>query len=62
MNWHLLPDAVRHTVNSKGIGISFPSQNMFDSIVVRAVEVYYAFYEAIRIYGNMRRLLRPSCQ
>jgi coenzyme F420-reducing hydrogenase alpha subunit len=59
LNWHLLPDVVRNTVNSTGIGISFPSQNMFDSIVVRAVEVYYAFYEAIRILKEYQATAAP---
>lgn len=33
----------------QGLGWHFPSQNMFDSIRARAVEIYYAVLEAIRI-------------
>jgi sulfhydrogenase subunit alpha len=31
------------------IGIEFPSSNMFHSIVARAIEIYFAFLEAMRI-------------
>jgi coenzyme F420-reducing hydrogenase alpha subunit len=35
-------------------GIRWPSANMFHSIVARAVEVYYALWEALRILENYR--------
>ncbi|KTD49101.1 coenzyme F420-reducing hydrogenase, alpha subunit [Legionella rubrilucens] len=33
----------------QSLKINFPSQNMYDSIIARAVEIYYAVLEAIRI-------------
>lgn len=33
-------------------GMRFPSQNMFHSIIARAVEIYYAMLEAIRLLEN----------
>lgn len=35
-------------------GIAFPSNNMFHSIVARAVEIYYAVHEAIRLLEGYR--------
>lgn len=34
---------------AEATGIAFPSRNMFHSIVARAIELYYAMYEAVRI-------------
>ena len=36
----------------RDIGIDFPDSNMFHSIVARAIEIYFAFIEAIRILEN----------
>ena len=47
LNFDQLPDAVRQLAADSGIQL--PSQNMFQSVVARAVEIYYALLEAIRI-------------
>jgi coenzyme F420-reducing hydrogenase alpha subunit len=47
VNLDQLPDQVRAVLDKTGI--SFPSRNMFHSIVARAVELHYAIVEAIRI-------------
>ncbi len=36
------------------LGISFPSNNMYNSIIARAVEIYYAVLEAIRILESYK--------
>jgi coenzyme F420-reducing hydrogenase alpha subunit len=45
-----LPDPVRDMV--RATGITFPSRNMFHSVVARAVEIHYALLEAIRLLEN----------
>ncbi len=35
-------------------GISFPSRNMFHSLVARAVEIHYALHEALRLLESYR--------
>lgn len=47
LNMDKLPAEVMQVITK--IGISFPSQNMFHSIIARAIELYYAILEAIRI-------------
>jgi sulfhydrogenase subunit alpha len=47
LNHDRLPGAVHEVLRETGIG--FPSRNMFHSIVARAVEIYYALLEAIRL-------------
>lgn len=47
LNLDRLPEAVRHLLAETGI--RWPSYNMFHSIVARAVEVYYALREALRL-------------
>ena len=47
LNHERLPEAVHEVLRESGI--RFPSRNMFHSIVARAVEIYYALLEAIRI-------------
>jgi len=47
LNREQLPAKVRQVMDATGI--RFPSGNMFHSIVARAVELYYAMDEAIRI-------------
>ncbi len=50
VNHHLLPPAVQDIL--KQGNITFPSQNMFHSVIARSVEIYYAMIEAIRIMEN----------
>ena len=50
LNWDLLPPEIRQA--AQATGIEFPSRNMFHSIVARAVEIYYAVLEAIRLLEN----------
>jgi sulfhydrogenase subunit alpha len=52
LNRDRLPDAVTALLTETGI--RWPSANMFHSIVARAVEVYYALWEALRILENYR--------
>ena len=47
LNLDRLPENVRQAVGSTGI--SFPSRNMFHSMVARAVEIVFCLEEAIRI-------------
>ncbi|MBU1628549.1 MAG: nickel-dependent hydrogenase large subunit, partial [Gammaproteobacteria bacterium] len=49
-NFDLLPDKVKALVAETGV--KYPSDNMFDSINARAVEIYYSVVEAIRILEN----------
>ena len=52
LNFHQLPAPVRKVMD--GCGIAFPSHNMFHSIVARAIELYFAVYEAIRLLEDYR--------
>lgn len=47
LNVDKLPDDVKQLISE--LGIKFPSNNMFHSIVARALEIYFAFLEAIDI-------------
>lgn len=47
LNWDRLPDPLQGLLVEAGI--TWPCCSMFKSIVVRAVEVYYALLEAIRL-------------
>ena len=47
LNLDRLPTVIRDVLNRTGI--SWPSYNMFHSIVARAAEVYYALWEALRL-------------
>jgi coenzyme F420-reducing hydrogenase alpha subunit len=47
LNFDRLPGTVRRNVERSGL--SFPSRNMFHSIVARAVEIHFAVVEALRI-------------
>ena len=50
LNFAQLPQAVRD--NLATTGISFPSRNMFHSVIARAVEIHFALLEVIRILEN----------
>jgi len=50
LNRDKLPQAVTSVMDASGI--TFPSRNMFHSIVARAVEIHYAILEAIRLLEN----------
>lgn len=47
LNIDRLPDTVHEIITATGI--SFPSDNMFHSIVARAIEIYYGLLESIRL-------------
>ncbi|AHE68017.1 Ni/Fe hydrogenase subunit alpha [Legionella oakridgensis] len=47
LNFDHLPEEIKQIVQEAGI--HFPSQNMYHSIVARAVEIYYCIQEAQRI-------------
>lgn len=46
-NFRLLPPEVLNIINE--IKLSLPSNNVFDSILARAIEIYYSILEATRI-------------
>jgi sulfhydrogenase subunit alpha len=50
LNHKQLPQEVQDVMND--LDITWPSYNMFHSVVARAIETYYAFLEAIRILEN----------
>lgn len=52
LNMDRLPDAIKNLMSR--IPIKFPSNNMNHSIVARAIEVFYAVHEAIRILKSYR--------
>jgi len=47
LNGECLPQPVREVLEHTGIGL--PCRNMFQSIVARSIEIYFALLEAIRI-------------
>ena len=47
INYEHLPRSIKDILNH--LGISFPSKNMYHSIIARAVEIYYCVLEAMRI-------------
>lgn len=55
LNHHLFPASMQGVI--KAIPIHWPSKNMFHSIIARALEIYYAMVEAIRI---MRQYQLPD--
>lgn len=55
LNHHLLPNTIRKLLAVKKMQL--PSSNMFHSIIARAIEIYYAMLEAIRI---MRAYVYPA--
>ncbi len=57
LNFHQLPKPVRLLMD--GCGISFPSHNMFHSIVARAIELYFAIFEAIRLLQQYQIPAQP---
>ena len=49
-NWQLLHPPVRELMST--LAMSFPSRNMFHSVVARALEIYYAILEAQALLQN----------
>ena len=47
LNYQHLPQPIHALLDE--LGVSFPSNNMYHSIIARAVEIYYAMLESIRI-------------
>ncbi len=52
LNHDLLPASLKALLVD--CGVAFPNSNMFHSIIARAVECYYALFEAQRILENYR--------
>jgi len=50
LNHERLPQPLKILLND--CGVVYPNQNMFHSIIARAVEIYYALFEAQRILEN----------
>jgi coenzyme F420-reducing hydrogenase alpha subunit len=57
LNFAQLPQAVR--ANFAGAGIEFPSNNMFHSVVARALELHFALLEAINLLERYEMPARP---
>lgn len=60
LNVDKLPADVQHLILE--LGIKFPSNNMFHSIVARALEIYYALLEAIDIMEHYDYLSVPCME
>jgi coenzyme F420-reducing hydrogenase alpha subunit len=58
LNLDRLPPQVRELLARTGI--RWPSRNMFHSLVARAVEVYYALGEAIRLLSDYTEPAAPA--
>jgi len=57
LNHSLLPDNIQQAIAN--LKLSFPSQNMYHSISARAIEIWYAFMESIRILENYKPTQTP---
>ena len=57
LNLDRLPDSSRALLDRSGV--DFPSNNMFHSLLARAVEIHVAIVEAIRLLGDYRVPERP---
>lgn len=57
LNWDRLPAQVRG--NAERAGVVFPSDNMFHSIIARAIEVHFALVEALRVLDDYALPDRP---
>jgi coenzyme F420-reducing hydrogenase alpha subunit len=58
LNWAQLPQVVRD--NALATGLTFPSRNMFHSIVARAIEIHFSVVEAIRLLSDYRPNQTPT--
>jgi sulfhydrogenase subunit alpha len=58
LNYQLLPEEVLQLVDE--IRLHLPSNNMFDSIFARAIEMHFAILEAVRILKNYQ--VPKSCR
>lgn len=60
LNHDVLPEAVLQLIDE--IGLRLPTYNMFDSLFARAIEMYFAIYEAIRILSAYETpsIVRPD--
>lgn len=50
INFSLLPEVIKQY--AKDLNLSFPSRNMFHSIIARAVEIYFAIFHAFSVLQN----------
>ncbi len=57
LNHSQLPDEIKQAIAETDI--RFPSQNMYQSIAARAIEIWYAFVESIRILENYQQPISP---
>lgn len=53
LNYQQLPAAIQQKLTS--LGIELPSNNMFHSMIARAVEIWYALGEALRLLSDYQR-------
>jgi sulfhydrogenase subunit alpha len=57
LHWSRLPEAVRKV--AQATGVRWPSDNMYHSVVARAVEIHYALIEAIRLLEAYEETAAP---
>ncbi|MCF6776477.1 nickel-dependent hydrogenase large subunit [Thiotrichales bacterium 19X7-9] len=57
LNFDCLPQKIKDLANETGV--SFPSNNIFHSILARSIECYYAFYEILAICRNYQYPEKP---
>lgn len=60
LNYQHLPNSIHDLLSQ--VNINFPSQNMYHSILARAIEIYYAIVEAIRILEQYHLPLSPALE
>lgn len=60
LNYQSLPEPVRSLMDA--CGIQFPSQNVFHSIVARALELYLSIHEALRLLQDYRLPATPAVE
>lgn len=60
LNYAKLPESTRALLQKTGI--SFPSKNMFHSIIARAAEIHCAIVEAIRLLESYTGNGKPYCE
>lgn len=53
LNFDQLPDDIKQAVDQ--LSLSFPSNNMFESIIARAIEIWFTIKESIQILESYQR-------
>jgi len=58
LNRDRLPDAIQQLMHDTGV--TWPSRNMFNSMLARAIEVHYAISEAVRLLQDYAPVQEPA--